>query len=92
MVSPSDAKTQLTDDQRFVASRLWGSTPSIALPSSGMGARPQTVEDLLAMIESLRDSLKDTITRQQAAQEELDELKGDLKSVSRVLRRMGLGN
>lgn len=85
-----DERTQLTDSQRETAGRIFGSAPAIALPRGGQGRRPQTVEEVLDMLETITDCLKRTMAEKRGLSEEHALLVADLDAVARVVKRFGV--
>ncbi len=86
----SPATTKLSDEHRKAFLRIFGKTPVVALPHGGMGvgARPQTIEDVIATVDTIVECLTDTMQRAEASRVELANVKYDLRAAGRLFDLM----
>lgn len=83
---PLTTQTPLSKDDTIAFMRLIGRTPVVALPGSGMNRKPETVEDLYKVLDSVTAYLRAAMERQKKAEDQRNEIVADLAAAGRVLK------
>lgn len=78
--------TKLTQAQYQRATKIFRNTPVIALPNSGMGGYPTTVEGVIDYVEHLSKAVTHWIRKADDSHEEMIKLKADLAAAGRLFR------
>lgn len=85
-ITTVETDSALSKDQQDQVRWVLGRVPVIGLPHSGMGKKPETFNELLAVVASLGEELGKALRRDQATSDELNTLKYDLKAAGRVFK------
>lgn len=80
--------TALTPEQKKMVNAIRGTTPVVLLPRGGMGKRPDTVEDVIEMLQNMSTSATFWINKHQEAADELAETKQLIRSGRKLVRLM----
>lgn len=82
--------TDLTEKQIKAVRQVIGRTPDMALPHSGMGVGrdPKTVEQLIEIMDSMRQAILKVMGNNQQLRHAADAELRDMLAAGRVIRRM----